>query len=285
MRGVASVELDHCRELVMPPGSLFEFTSRFLQPGQSEAVLALYALRHSICNIPYSPVDDTVKWAKLKWWSQELMEDAGSSSRHPVLRVMEASGARSRISNAQLLALVGTAVTQIDATPARDEHSMFECLSESGAPGIEAELALAGAEIDNDKLDLIAAATSLYQLVSSFSPGEDVQTGRLPLNLLAEHGVSTAQLQQDSCPDEVSSMISRMASLGLEWFSKGMSGLEVAVAGGAGENIAAHLQLRWAMEKRDLQIIEKAADVFIAEGRRYGPGDAWFAWRYLRHLK
>lgn len=285
MTGITSVELDHCRELVMQPGSLFEFTSRFLDSGQSEAVLALYALRHSICNIPYTPVDDTVKWAKLKWWSQELLEDVGSPSRHPVLRVLEASGARARINNAQLLALVGGAVTQIDAAPDGDEGGLLERLAESGAPGIEAELALAEAEIDTGKLDLLGAASSLFQLVSSFSPGEDAQVERLPLNLLAEHGVSTAQLQQDACLDELSSIISRVAGLGLDWFAQGMSGLEVSVSDRAGESIAAHLQLRWAMERRGLQLIRKNAGSFITEGTRYGPGDAWFAWRYLRQLR
>lgn len=283
--GITSVELDHCRELVMQPGGLFEFTSRFLQSGQSDAVLALYALIHSICNIPYSPVDDTVKWAKLKWWSEELVKDADSPSLHPVLRVLEESGARAKISNAQLLALVSGALMQVDAIPDSDEAGLLERLSESVAPELEVELALAGAEIGSHNLDLLAAASGLHRLVSSFAPGECAQAERLPLNLLAEYGVSAAQLQQESRWDEIPSIISRMAGFGLDWFSKGMSGLKVSVPGRAGTNIAAHLQLRWAMEKRDLQIIRRDAKTFIGEGRRYGPGDAWFAWRFLRHLK
>jgi hypothetical protein len=30
MSDILSAELDHCRELAMPPGSVFEFTGRFL---------------------------------------------------------------------------------------------------------------------------------------------------------------------------------------------------------------------------------------------------------------
>ena len=105
MTEVTSVEFDHCRELAMPPGSLFEFTSRFLQNDQLELLLPLYALKQAICTIPYTSVDDTVKWAKLKWWSEELLADPDSPSRHPVLRAMWQSGARAQISNAVLLGM------------------------------------------------------------------------------------------------------------------------------------------------------------------------------------
>ena len=268
----------------MQPGSMFEFTSRFLPTGQAEAVLALYALRRLICNIPYTPVDDTVKWAKLKWWSGELLKGADSPSRHPVLRVLRESGARAKISDAQLLGLVSSALMQIDAAPDSDEDAMLERLSESGVSELEVELALAEAKIDRTNLDFLAAASSLFRMISSFTPGEQAQTERLPLNLLAKYKVSTAQLEESSRSPELSLIISRIAELGVVWFSNGLSGLKMAVAEGAGTDISAHLQLRWAMEKRGLQIISRDAAAFIAGGIRYGPADAWFAWRFLRRL-
>lgn len=285
MTEITSIELDHCRELVMQPGSMFEFTSRFLRAEQLDSVLAVYALRNSICTIPYFPVDDTVKWAKLKWWSEELMKDADAPSRHPILRVLRESGARAKIKDAQLLGLVGGAVSQIDAAPDSDEGRLFERLSEVGEPEVEVELALAGAEIDSRNLRLLAAASGLFGLVSSFAPGEQAQAGRLPLNILAEYGVNTAQLQEESSPEELSPIISRIAGIGVEWFSDGMKGLEVSVADGAGASVAAHLQLRWAMEKRGFQAIRKDADAFLGEGARCGPRDALFAWRFLRSVK
>ena len=75
MADVSTIELDHCRELAMQPGNVFEFTSRFLPAGKQQPLLALYALRQSVSSIPHSPVDDEVKWAKLKWWSEELVAD------------------------------------------------------------------------------------------------------------------------------------------------------------------------------------------------------------------
>jgi phytoene/squalene synthetase len=282
---VSTVEFDHCRELAMLPGSLFEFTSRFLKSDQLEPMLALYALRQSICNIPYTPVDDTVKWAKLKWWSEELLADPDSPSRHPVLRAMWQSGARVQVSNALLLGLISSAVMQIDAAPVSDEDGMLERLSTSGVPEIQVELALTGTEIDSPHLSFLAAASGLFRVVSSFAPGQQAETERLPMNILAQFDVSSAQLQQDSSRTELSLVISQLAEIALDWFSRGMTGLKVALADDAEANISAHLQLRWAMEKRGLDIIRKDTGAFINEGRRYGPADAWFAWRFLRQLK
>jgi phytoene/squalene synthetase len=282
---VTSVEFDHCRELAMPPGSLFEFTSRFLRSDQLEPLLPLYALKHAICAIPFSAVDDTVKWAKLKWWSEELLADPDSPSRHPVLRALWQSGARAQISNALLLSLIRCAVMQIDAAPVGDEDSMLERFSTSGIPEIQVELALTGAEIDSQHLRFLAAASDLFRIVSSFAPGQHAEIERLPMNIMAKYDVSSAQLQQNSSQTELSLVISQLVEIALDWYSKGMSGLKVSRADGAGADISVHLRLRWAMEKRGLDIIRKDTGAFINEGRRFGPTDAWFAWRFLRHLK
>jgi phytoene/squalene synthetase len=282
---ISAVEFDYCRELAMPPGSLFEFTSRFLKSDQLKPLLALYALKQSVCNIPFTPVDDTVKWAKLKWWSEELLADPDSPSRHPVLRAMWESGARGQVSNALLLGLISSAVMQIDASPDSDEDGMLERLSASGVPEVQVELALAGAEIDSQHLGFLAAASGLSRMVSSFAPGQQAETERLPMNILAKFDVSSAQLQQDSSRTKLSLVISQLAEIALDWFSKGMTGLKVALADGAETDVVAHLQLRWAMEKRGLDIIRKDTGAFINEGRRFGPTDAWFAWRFLRQLR
>ncbi len=285
MTDITSVEFDHCRELAMPPGSLFEFTSRFLQSDQLEPLLPLYALKHAICAIPFTAVDDTVKWAKLKWWSEELLADPDSPSRHPVLRALWQSGARAQISNALLLSLISSAVMQIDAAPVSDEDSMLERFSTSGIPEIQVELALTGAEIDSQHLSFLAAASDLFGMVSSFAPGQHSEIERLPMNILAKYDVSPAQLQQNSSQARLSLVIAQLAEVALDWFSKGMAGLKASRADGSGADINAHLRLRWAMEKRGLDIIRKDTDAFINGGRRYGPTDAWFAWRFLRHLK
>jgi phytoene/squalene synthetase len=282
--GISSVEFDHCRELAMSSGSLFEFTSRFLQAGQLETLLALYAFNQAICSIPRSPVDEEVKWAKLKWWGEEIVADPELSSRHPVLRALRQSGARSRIGNSLLLSLVNEAAMQIDATPNEDERALFDRLSVSGTTEIELELALDAAKIDKKKLGFLAAASSLFRLISSFGPSQRRRTAQLPMSVLAEFNVSTAQLQEDLHSPESAQIVTKLAELGEVWFSEGLTDLEVYSGSKPGTGSGAHLQLRWAMEKRHLTRIRKDADGFLGAGLRFGPLDAWFAWRFLRQL-
>ncbi len=285
MANNSSVELDHCRELALLPGSLFEFTSRFLQASQLEPLLALYALKQAVCSIPHSPVDDAVKWAKLKWWSEELVADPVLPSRHPVLRVLWQSGARNKLKNTLLLGLVNDAVVQIDAAPANDENAMFDRCSASGMTEIQLELTLDNAEIDTQNLRCLAAASSLFRMISSFAPNQHPETERLPLNILAKYNISSTQLQNHLYPNELSQIITQLADIALDWFSKGMKGLKLSQANVADTRVSAHLQLRWQMEKRRLDVVRKDAMGFIVADKRYGPTDAWFAWRFLRHLK
>lgn len=269
----------------MQPGSLLEFTSRFLTASQLEPLLALYALKQAISTIPYSSTDDSVKWAKLKWWNEELLADPGASSRHPVLRALWQSGARAQLKNTLLLQLISDAILQIDAAPDSDENTMFERFAALGTTEISLELALSNAEIDTQNMKFLAAATRLFDLVSGFAANHRSVSNRLPLNLLAKYNVSAAQLQQELHQAELAQIIAQLAEDGLDWFLKGMSKLEVLSESGSGTGAGVHIQLRWALEKRRLAIIRKDVDEFLGAGKRYGPADAWFAWRFLRRLQ
>lgn len=277
---INSVEFDHCRELALLPGSVFEFTSRFFPGTQLEPILALYALRQTVSAIPRGAADDSVKWAKLKWWSEELAAEPEASSRHPVLRALWQSGARARLCNSLLLRMVGDALSQVDVLPVGDKTAMFEHQAELGATEIQLELALDDVEIDEENLKFLGAATSSFHLISSFSANHLSETPRLPLSLLAKYNVSAVQLDQKSGTAELAQIIAELADYALNWFSEGMSGLNISPESSS----CAHLQLRWAMERRRLKVIRRDANGFLQAGKYFGPADAWFAWRFLRKL-
>lgn len=285
MAAVSPAELDFCSELAMPPGSLFEFTSRFLPASRLESFLSLYALIQTVSKIPHGPVDEAVKWAKLKWWSEELIADPDSPSRHPVLRALWVSGARKQLGNRLLARLINDAAMQVDVAPDCDENAMYERFAGLGSTEIQLELALDRAEIDTQNLNYLAAATRLSQLISSFAADYQFEPGQLPMNVLAKYNVSGAQLEQKLYPDKLALILAQLADCGLDWFSKGLSGLEICQDSATQTVPATHLQLRWAMERRRLSVIRKDAGRFLDGGKRYGPADAWFAWRFLRRLK
>jgi len=281
MGDTSSPEFDHCRELALIPGSVFEFTSRFLPAGKLEPLLALYALRQSVCAIPHGRADDSVKWTKLKWWSEEFSAEPDASSRHPVLRALWQSGARAHLGNPLLLRLIGDALSEIDMVPDPDEQGLFERQATLGATEILLELALDDAEIDTRSLEFLGAATGSFRLISSFSGKRLSQATRVPLSLLAKYNVSAEQLGQESHTTEFTDIIAQLAESTLDWYSKGLSGLNFD------RNAPApiHLQLRLAMEKRRLDVIRQDARGFLEAGKNFGPADAWFAWRFVRKLR
>ncbi|NOR19492.1 MAG: hypothetical protein GQ538_05330 [Xanthomonadales bacterium] len=282
--GLSAVELQHCREAAFATGGLFEFTSRYLPADRFEEYLALYAIVQIIQVIPTAHVDEEVIWAKLKWWREELAAEADSVSRHPVSRALWASGARSKIDQAMLEALLSGSVRSIDLAPDSDENFMFERLATPGSVTIEVELALDDVALDDVTLDsecvrYLGAASGVFEILSGF--GKDSQQGfdRIPLNLLAEFDLIKNQLAQQKAA--LALVIAQLASFGLEWFSQGFRGLAGLKESRAGQ----HLQLRWAMENRRLEKIKNNAGGFLESGNRFGPADAWFAWRFLRRLK
>lgn len=276
----SSVEFDHCRDLAITPGGVFEFTSRFLQADELEPLLALYALRQAVSSIPYASTDDPVKWTKLKWWGEELMAPPDAVSRHPVLRALWQSGARTRLGDTLLLRLVGDALSEIDAVPPGNESDLFERQAVLGATDILLELALDDAEVDTQSLDFLGAATGLFHLISRFPANFDSEASRLPLSLLAKHNISAEQLHQKSHSDELAQVAQHLAELALDWYAKGLSGLETDLSPPGFK----HLQLRWAMEQRRLGVIRRDTHGFLEAGKSFGPADAWFAWRFLRRL-
>ena len=280
MAQLSSVELDHCRELVLLPGSVFEFTSRYVSKGKFDPLLAVYALNQAIGSIPLDHVDDAVKWAKLKWWSEEITAPPDAPSRHPVLRALWQSGARTKLDNTLLLRLVGNALSQVDVAPDPDENAMFERQADLGGTGIELELALNNSEICSRSMKYLGAATGVFRLISSFSVNHRSETTQLPLNVLAKHNVNAEQLETESHTTELAQIVTQLTQNALDWYSKGTSDMGMKPEPAS----CSHLQLRWAMEKRCLTAIRKKPGEFLKAGTRFGPADAWFAWRFLRKL-
>lgn len=260
----------------MQPGSLFEFTSRYLPADRQQQLLALYALTQSVGSIPAAPTDDAVKWAKLKWWSEELVAEPAAPSRHPVLRALWQSGARQHLDDRLLLCLVSDAVMQIDAAPDADEKAMFERLAAKGETGILLELALDGAQIESQELNNLAAASGLFAMISGFSTHRRSENLHLPLDLLAKFQLTVSQLEKGPPGAELFGVISHLANSGVERFSQGLSGLDASPG--------IHLRLRWAMEVRLLARLSKNAGANLHNANRFGPSDAWFAWRFCRKL-
>lgn len=202
-----------------------------------------------------------------------------------MVRALNVSGVREKLDNNQLLRLVSDALMQIDVAPESDTVSLFERFSELGAAQIELEMLLEDVSIDSASLSSLAAASKLVELIFSFAPNRRSQTEYLPLDLMAEYGVSSSDIGDGQHPGELAEIVSRLVSLNLDWFADGLSDLGLSSGGRGVKAAASHLRLRWALRQRQLNSISKNVKKYLESGIEFGPADAWFAWRFLRKLK
>lgn len=278
MSEVSTLEIEHCKELAMLPGGLFEVSSRFITKEQTARLLAVYALRQSISLIPLSTTDDTVKWAKLKWWSEELCADEAGPERHPVLRALYHSGARQHLDNDLLLRLVSDAVLQIDAFPEADSHALIERLASISETDILLESALSDVTISDTLLQPMSQAMGIHWLLVLLLNDYPNKIQLLPLDWLAEFQVKPADLKKQPPVPELIDMVTRLASQGAESFRAGFSAEDEKCL----SRIPKHLHLRWSLEARSLARIAKNAQRHFSRKSAYGLPDVWFAWRFCR---
>ena len=262
----------------MPVGSLLEVSSRFLRGNKVDQLLAVYALRQSISSIPLSTTDDSVKWAKLKWWSEELTADPEAPARHPILRLLHHSGAREKLDNQILMRLVSDAVTQLDVYPDADRQSLFERLAALGETDISLELALDGAPMNEDLKQTMGLATGLYAFVAMLLREHSQWVQLIPLDLLAEYQTTSTALKSQPPRKELADIMMQLAEQGASAYQSGF----VALPEQKLQQIPLHLRLRWHLEARRLGRVGKKVDRHFGQRNTYGPSDVWFAWRFCR---
>ena len=97
-------------------------------------------------------------------------------------------------------------------------------------------------------------------------------------NWIVYGNVSASQLAQDGNTTELSQIIAQLVESSLGWYANGLT----AFGSDAESSATKHLRLRLEMEKRRLESIKRQVPAFLESGTRFGPADAWFAWRFVR---
>jgi phytoene/squalene synthetase len=252
--------------------------SRFMSAEVTAQLLAIYALRQSISAIPLNSIDDTVKWVKLKWWSEEMTADTSAPERHPVLRALDHSGARQQLENSLLLRLIGDAVSQIDSFPDADSRALMERLASLGETDILLESALGETLISDTILKSMSLATGIYSCVTLLLNDYPNKVQLLPLDWLAEFQVKAEDLKTRPPATELQSLVQRLAGQGADAFRAGFEAADRAQM----SHVPMHLRLRWSLEARFLERVKRNAERYFSRKNTYGLPDVWFAWSTCR---
>ena len=155
----------------------------FCPPAQRPVFRAWGALLHELREATFELSDPRVTAAKTQWWAEELLLVARGAGRHPVCAVMPAGLPWAALARA----LVEQAV--YDDRPADAAQAIAQL-----APLAEAIATIeAGVHGVAPPVPAVAVHLLLQRLPHGLVAGDQA---RLPLNLLARHGLTMAQVAQ-----------------------------------------------------------------------------------------
>jgi phytoene synthase len=189
-----------CWEQVQAANPLFRISRVFAPAGQAGRLLPLYALFAVLERLCSNRSDADVARRKLDWWRTECLQGELERSAHPVLKEFVVSGAIRSVDRALLVPLFDSVDSRLDAQPIADLAALERLCSSVAEPQVALELAVCAGR-DAPASAAFAAHLPHMGLAQLFrESARSAQDGRywwLPLNLLARHGISRAQLEQD----------------------------------------------------------------------------------------
>lgn len=179
---------------------LFRISRVFAPTEQAGRLLPLYALFAVLEQLCSNRSDVDVARRKLDWWRAECLQGKLEQSAHPVLKEFVGTGASRSVDRDLLVPLFDSVDSRLDAQPTADLAALERLCRAMAEPQLALELAVcAGSDVPASAS--LAAHLPHRGLAQLFrESARSAQEGRfwwLPLNLLARHGISRAQLEQD----------------------------------------------------------------------------------------
>lgn len=157
----------------------------FCPPETRARFRAWGALVHELREAAFELSDARVTAVKSQWWAEELLNLGQGRGRHPISAVLEAPAlpwtalARALLEQAQFDARPGDAAQALDQV-----RPLAQALA-------EVEAGLFGETVAPGSIDAIAVHLLLQRLPAGLAAEDQA---RLPLSLLARHGLTAAQV-------------------------------------------------------------------------------------------
>ena len=165
------------------------FAEVFCPPADKPRFRAWGALLHELREALFELSDPAVTRAKSHWWAEEILGLARGQAQHPLtLALAQASAPWSALSRALLEQLQELP----RAADTREAMALLLPLADSVA---QVESELFGARASEDAQRALAAHWLLQRLPGGLAAGDQA---RLPMHLLARHGMDTEALSGDS---------------------------------------------------------------------------------------
>lgn len=273
-----------CWEQIRRVNPLFRLSSMFAPSEHATALLALHALFAAVEETCSAALDEQVAQHKLAWWQQECLGQAPGASRHPVLRLLNASGGGALLSQPALAGLFDVAHQRLDAPPPSDEAELREFAVQVSRPLVELEAALlgAGGPAVSDELAEGLPAAGLLQLIRESMRGADSRSyWWLPLSLQARYGIGRAEAVSGDAGEPLTALFRDL----IDHLGTSPERSRKSASRSRGPAPQRHLRVTVALQQRTLQRLRKAEPARYAEKvSRLSLGDVFAAWNVARRF-
>jgi phytoene synthase len=247
----------------------------FLPPARRAGASAFRTLIHELTQTAFGVREAQVATAKLDWWQQELIGAAAGNPRHPISRELFRDTRAATIDSDLWRALIDGAIAQIDAPSPATFDDLLSSLSNFFRPVASIEMRLA--KNDTSQSDAVAqlwACSHLMRSAEDLSQSSDRVA--LPLDLLARHGASRAEMLEPCA--KRSAVLNDFIATIRDTIAKNQ---HLAPQAGLGTRVRARID-RWLADHAVR--VDDPAQYLSRHARNLRWRSLWWAWREARSL-
>lgn len=170
----------------------------FLRPDERTCYGALAAMEQEWIKAIYAVREPQVAAVKLGWWREEMQNAVAGRTNHPLTDALFARAWVREVQAATWIAPVDAAIMALNAPPAAD----FETQCDAAAPFTRALARLEtrvwfGRDVESPRAARVVLCAQLVAVLRALQSEIDFGRSPIPMNLLARHGLSIADLARD----------------------------------------------------------------------------------------
>lgn len=208
-----------CREQLAKTGSMFRVSRVFAPPALADKLLALYALFSAVEQICAGHADEEVARNRLNWWRLECLEKDLAASQHPIVRELVRTRAGDTMKGEDIEKLLNAAESRLDAPSPSDIDELKIRCQLIYQPQMALECQISG--IDDNEWEWSQGRVASGGMVQLARESTLRNAGQgywwVPLDLMARHGVSRADMIENPSSDSVIHLFAEVTGSGYQW--------------------------------------------------------------------
>jgi phytoene synthase len=221
---------DYCQQKAAASGSSFYYSFLFLPKPKRQAITALYAFCREVDDVADECTDAGIARTKLAWWRAEIANLFADKPQHPVTQALTDAVRAYNLVEEHFLEIIDGMEMDLDQNRYRDFKELhLYCYRVASVVGLLSASIFGYSDRKTLKyahdLGLAFQLTNIVRDV-----GEDARRGRiyLPLDEMAQHGVSEGDILRGEESDNVRRLLESQIERAEEYYRRAFDELPEA---------------------------------------------------------